>query len=98
PSTSSELALSTAKGQALRALGEAWYRNSCASWEDVEAPRSLAPYPDVLDWLQFRIDNAYRLMRWRVETIRRVDPDHPITAHGVAQTLTDHGPSANDEW
>jgi beta-galactosidase len=82
----------------LPALGRAWHRYSYASWEDVDAPRHGGPYPETLDWLQFRIDNAYRLLRWRVATLRAVDPDHPITAHGVAQTLTDHGPSANDEW
>jgi beta-galactosidase len=85
-------------GPEVRAVGRAWFRHSFATWEDVDAPRSLGPYPDALDWLQFRIDNAYRLLRWRVQAIRRVDPDHPITAHGVAQTLTDHATGANDEW
>jgi beta-galactosidase len=85
-------------GDDVRATGRAWHRHSYASWQDVDAPRGLAPYADSLDWLQFRIDNAYRLMRWRVEVLRRADPHHPITAHGVAQTLTDHGPSVNDEW
>ncbi|HEV2121668.1 MAG TPA: beta-galactosidase, partial [Chloroflexota bacterium] len=70
-------------------VGHAWHRHSYASWEDVDAPRSLGPYPGVLDWLQFRIDNAYRLMRWRVDTIRQVDPDHLIAAHGIASTLSD---------
>lgn len=79
-------------------VGRAWFRHSYASWEDVDAPRHMGPYPESLDWLQFRIDNAYRLMRWRVDTIRAVDPEHPITAHGVAQTLTDHALGANDEW
>jgi len=81
-----------------QAAGRAWHRYSFTSWGDVDAPRTLGPYPESLDWLQFRIDNAYRLMRWRARIIRRLDPHHPITAHGVAQTLTDHAPSANDEW
>ncbi|MDQ3701642.1 MAG: beta-galactosidase, partial [Chloroflexota bacterium] len=85
-------------GADVRAVGRAWHRHSYASWEDVDAPRGLGPYPDALDWAQFRIDNAYRLMRWRVGLLRTLDPDHAITAHGVAQTLTDHGPSVNDEW
>ena len=85
-------------GDDVRATGKAWFRPGYVTWEDVDAPRSLGPYPDSLDWLQFRIDNAYRLMRWRVQLLRRHDPDHPITAHGVAQTLTDHALSANDEW
>jgi len=81
-----------------RELGKAWHRHSFVEWKHVDAPRQLGPYPDALDWLQFRADNAYRLMRWRVDLLRRLDPAHPVTAHGVAQTLTDHGPSANDEW
>jgi beta-galactosidase len=51
-----------------------------------------------LDWLQFRIDNAYRLMRWRVDLIRGLDAEHPITAHGIAGTLTHAAPSAADDW
>ena len=81
-----------------REVSKAWFRHSITEWRHVDPPRQLGPYPDSLDWLQFRADNAYRLMRWRVETIRRHDPDHPVTAHGVAQTLTDHAAGANDEW
>ncbi len=81
-----------------RAVGRAWHRHSIAGWEDVDAPRSPGPYPDVLDWLRFRIDNAYRLLRWRVETIRRADPDHPILAHGIASSLSDMAAGACDEW
>jgi beta-galactosidase len=82
----------------LHALGEAWFRHSFAEWEDITPPRSLGPYPHVLDWLQFRIDDAYRLMRWRAEVIRSVDPDHRITAHGIAASLTGMAPGAADDW
>ena len=82
----------------VRALGEAWHRYSFASWEDVAAPRVLGPYPDTLDWLQFRIDNAYHLMRWRVELIRSLDPIHAIVAHGIAGSLTRLAGGAADDW
>lgn len=82
----------------LKALGEAWYRYSYASWEDVEAPRNLGPYPDVLDWLQFRVENAYELMKWRADMIREIDPDCAITAHGIAGTLTNFAPGGSDDW
>jgi beta-galactosidase len=82
----------------LRTLGEAWRRYSYAEWEDIEPPRHTGPYPDTLDWLRFRVDNAYRLMRWRVDTIREVDPDHVITAHGVAASLTGMAPGGADDW
>src|SRR5262245_53385501 len=64
-----------ARYESPRALGAAWRRYSYAAWADVEPPRALAPYPEVLDWLRFRIDNAYRLLRWRVATLRAADPD-----------------------
>jgi beta-galactosidase len=82
----------------VRALGQAWYRHSLAEWDDVTPPRTAGPYPDTLDWLQFRIDDAYAHMRWRVELIRAMDPHHPITAHGVAGTLTTMAPGGADDW
>jgi beta-galactosidase len=82
----------------LRTLGKAWHRYSFARWEDVRPPRALGPYPDTLDWLQFRIDDAYRLLRWRVELIRSLDPVHKITAHGVAASLTRMAAGVADDW
>ena len=82
----------------LRTLGQAWHRYSLAAWEDVLPPRHQGAYPDVLDWLQFRIDNAYQLMRWRVQVIRSLDAEHPVTAHGIAGSLTHLAPSATDDW
>ncbi len=82
----------------LRKLGEVWHRYSFARWEDITPPRHRGPYPDTLDWLQFRVDNAYALMRWRVELIRTLDADHPITAHGVAGSLTGAASRVTDDW
>jgi beta-galactosidase len=82
----------------LRELGRAWHRYSFETWEDVMPPASPGPYPDALDWLQFRIDNAYEQMMWRAELIRELDPAHPVTAHGVAGTLTDLASNTRDDW
>jgi beta-galactosidase len=82
----------------LRALAEGWQRHSLAAWEDIQIPRQLGPYPDVLDWLAFRVDNAYRLMAWRRDVLRAVDPEHPILAHGVAGGLTRAAGYAADDW
>ena len=82
----------------LRTLGEAWHRYSYASWDDVVPPRVLGANPDAMDWLQFRIDDAYRLMRWRAELIRSLDPAHAITAHGIAGTFTRMAPAGADDW
>ena len=71
----------------LKDLGEAWYRHSYASWDDIQAPRdrTLSRYSD---WLQFRLENAERLMKWRTDIIREIDPNCAITAHGIAKSLS----------
>ena len=40
-------------------------------------------YPDSLDWLAFRRDDAIRLLHWRTALIRRLDPRHKVTAHST---------------
>lgn len=87
-----------AKYGGLRTLGRVWGRYSFAEWADVTPPRVLGPYADTLDWLAFRLDNAYELMRWRRDVIRRVDPDCAMTAHGLAATFTIMPGSAADDW
>ena len=82
----------------VEALGRAWYRYSYPDWEVVHPPRNFAGYPESLDWLEFRIDDAFRLLRWRAELFRRLDPKNHITAHGVAGTLEALASSANNEW
>jgi len=79
-------------------LGRVWNRYSYAGWEDIEPPPNFGGYPESLDWLQFRIDNAFDLFHWRVELFRKLDPKHLIAAHGVAGTLESLPSSAHDEW
>jgi len=45
----------------LEQLGGAWFRYSYADSENVHPPRSFGGYPESLDWLEFRIDDAFRL-------------------------------------
>ncbi len=82
----------------LRALGRAWHRYSYSDWEQVEAPRSLGGYPEWLDWLEFRVDRAHALLRWRRDLIRSRDRRSRITAHSIAYTLESHAEGATDEW
>ncbi len=82
----------------LRTLARTWHRHSLAEWEDVQPPRHMGAYPDVLDWLEFRQDHAYAQMRWRADAIRSVDPAHPITAHGVAGTILSAASRGTDDW
>jgi beta-galactosidase len=82
----------------LEKVAKAWHRYSYATWDDVEPPDSFSGYPDSLDWLQFRLDDAFDLLHWRVELFRKHDSNHLITAHGVAGTLDSMPSGAHDEW
>ena len=76
----------------------AWNRYSYSSYEDVEPPRDFNGYAESLDWLQFRLDDAFELLHWRTQLFRRNDPNHQVIAHGVAGTLESLPSSAHDEW
>ena len=82
----------------LEELHEQWWRPGLAEWADVVPPRRLLPYHDSLDWLEFRIDNAYANMQWRRDIIASIDPNHRITAHGLAMSLRRFAPAATDDW
>ncbi|WP_195908994.1 beta-galactosidase [Microlunatus sp. Gsoil 973] len=69
-----------------------------SAWEQVQAPRTLGLYGQSIDWLLFRRDRAHELLRWRVQLIRSLDQDHPITAHGVAGTLGFGIEKGIDDW
>ncbi|MEO8658208.1 MAG: alpha-amylase family protein [Bryobacteraceae bacterium] len=87
-----------AKYGTLDALGKAWYRYSYAEWSDVHPPKNFGGYPESLDWLEFRIDNAHRLAKWRVDLVRKNDPKHKVIAHGVASSLEGLPSATYDEW
>lgn len=82
----------------LEHVARIWHRYSYASWDDLEPPENFTGYPDGLDWLQFRIDDAFDLLHWRAALFRRLDPNHLITAHGVAGTLESLPSATHDEW
>jgi len=77
-----------AKYGTIEALGRAWHRYSFGDWQSVHPPHGVGGYPDSLDWMEFRRDDAIRLMHWRTELIRRLDKRNKVTAHGVG-TLTE---------
>ena len=80
-------------------VGRAWRRYGFASWDDIEPPRRVdGAYPDLLDWLAFRLDNGFELMRWRIRTIRAVDRDCAMTAHGIAAGLRRMASNGTDDW
>ena len=83
----------------VKTLGKAWNRFSYTSWDDVLPPRAAGLYPDYMDWIDFRLENTFRLMKWRADVIRKADPDHPISAHGMYDSTIDSMvSSANEHW
>lgn len=87
-----------AKYGSLDSLGKAWYRYSYSDWSQIQPPRNFQGYPESLDWLQFRIDNAHRLARWRADLVRKLDPRNKVAAHGVGLALEAHANSSYDDW
>jgi beta-galactosidase len=81
-----------------KALSGAWRRYGFSSWADVIPPTAPGPYPDTLDWRQFKLELNYGYMRRRAEIIRSVDPDCAIVAHGVAGALTQMANRGSDDW
>lgn len=87
-----------AKHGDLESLAVAWNRYSYAEWDDIEPPVQVAPYPECLDWMEFKRDDYYRQMQMRIETIRAADPDCLIAAHGIAGAITDMALLGCDDW
>jgi beta-galactosidase len=79
-------------------LGKTWHRYGFDVWDNVHPPRDFVGYPESLDWLEFRIDNAFRLLKWRVDLIRSLDPKNKVVAHGVAGTLETLPSNTHNEW
>lgn len=82
----------------LEAVAKAWRRYSFADWSDVQPSRTGGPYPDWLDWLEFREDRAHQLLRWRKDVIRSVDQKNKITMHGLAYSIELLPSASANDW
>lgn len=86
------------KYKTLDALKQTWCRYSFTDWGDIQPPSKLGLYAECNDWLLFRKENAYRHMKWKIDTIKKIDPECQITAHGTAQSLENMALGGSDEW
>lgn len=86
------------KYESIDNLNRVWSRKY-SNWNQVFPPHNLGGYPDMIDWLRFRIENLGNLLSWRVQTVREVDTQHPIATH-VAHSgyLGDLVSKIWDEW
>ena len=82
----------------LDTLGEAWRRYGCAEWDDVVPPRFVKPYPECLDWMQFRRDNFYGHVADKIATLRAADPEARIISHGIAGGISAMARHGCDDW
>jgi beta-galactosidase len=87
-----------AKYGTLDTLAEAWYRYSYAEWDDIEPPHQIAAYPENLDWLDFKKHNYYDQMQFKIDTIRAIDSDCMIAAHGVGSAIPLMASNGCDDW
>jgi beta-galactosidase len=58
----------------------------------------VGAYPEGLDWLEFKRDNFYGQMQYRIDTIRSVDEDCLIAAHGVGGAIPNMAANGSDDW
>lgn len=86
------------KYKSIDVLREAWWRPGISDWGDIVAPRHLQPYNDALDWLEFHTDNGIMGMKWRADIIRKLDPNHRVTAHGLAMSFKSLPFAGTDDW
>ena len=82
----------------LDSLAQAWYRYSYAEWDDIEPPHEVAAYPENLDWLAFKKQNYYDQMQFKIDTIRAIDGDCLIAAHGVGGAIPNMASHGSDDW
>lgn len=82
----------------LETLGQAWYRYSYADWNDVEPPHDVAAYAEGLDWLEFKRQNYYDQMQFKIDAIRAIDTDCLIAAHGVGGAIPNMAANGSDDW
>ncbi len=54
--------------------------------------------PECLDWLAFKRDNYYGQMQFQIDTIRAIDKDCLIAAHGVAGAIPNMAANGCDDW
>ncbi len=87
-----------AKYGTLEALAEAWYRYSYAEWDDIEPPAEVSAFAEGLDWLEFKRQNYYGQMQYKIDTIRAVDQDCLIAAHGVGGAIPNMAAGGSDDW
>jgi beta-galactosidase len=70
------------KYESLDRLNTVWGR--CYEvWDQVELPRDTGTVTDFIDWREFHLDTMADEAAWRLDTVRRLDPQHGRYLHVV---------------
>ncbi|MBH1939489.1 beta-galactosidase [Mobilitalea sibirica] len=79
-------------------LNQAWFRYSYTDWNQVQLPRVVGNYPEVMDSIKFHNENQLYWFRIKSEVLRNADPNHKVFAHGNAKSHKDIATCCGDDW
>lgn len=82
----------------LEALGKSWRRYSYTDWSQIRLPRMNGPHPEFFDAIRFQNDNQEKWLTFRIDTLRKADPNHKMIAHGNAKAHSDIATCCGDDW
>ena len=82
----------------IRTLANAWHKYSYTSFDEVMPPAALQLYPECFDWLEFKKENAYKHMKWKIDIIKSIDNKHLIAAHGTGSSVNNMATGGSDDW
>lgn len=85
------------KYQTMENLQKTW-RRTYTDWSQIRLPHASAPHPEFFDAIRFQNDNQEKLLKFRIDVLRKADPNHKMIAHGNAKAHSDIAPCSGDDW
>jgi beta-galactosidase len=79
-------------------VAKRWHRPSLTAFDQIELPRAPVLFPDFLDSIRWRNDDAQHWMRWRRDVLKKADPEAKTIAHGNAKTHADASVCVGDDF
>jgi len=72
----------------ISSLNRAWYR-AYQDWNEVIPPKyvTLSTWRDMVDWQLFNVEKLAEDLEWRVQTIKKTDPDHIVSSHAAISSV-----------
>ncbi|MFX0061737.1 MAG: beta-galactosidase [Candidatus Hermodarchaeota archaeon] len=72
----------------INSLNTSWYR-AYRDWNEVIPPKyvTLSTWRDLVDWQLFNIDKLAEDLKWRAQTVKKVDTEHVVTSHAAISSV-----------